>query len=77
MAAEEIQLAHSSTKKLLELYYLYKDKVGSDGGMFSLIWKALAPQIPELLSHLDKDEDALGKISKVVSEVAEAFREDA
>ena len=70
---------HKGVQKLHELYLEYKEKLsgGSKLSMASLLWRSIAPEIPNLLAHLDENDEMRKTIGEVVAKVAEAFREDA
>ncbi len=67
---------HKSILKLHELYEEHKREMGKGFGMMSLLWKAIAPSIPELLQMLDEDEELLSKIKVFLGEIIEAMKED-
>jgi len=69
---------HEGVQKLYELYLEYKEKMsgGSKLNMASLLWRSIAPEIPNLLAHLDEDEEARKTIKEIVGKVAEAFKDD-
>jgi len=67
---------HKSILKLYELYEEHKGEMGKGFGMMSLLWKAIAPSIPELLQMVDDDEDLLGKIKVFLGEIMGAMEED-
>lgn len=67
---------HKGVQKLYELYLEYKEKLSSASklSMTSLLWRSIAPEIPNLLAHLDEDDEARKTIKEIVAKVAEAFK---
>jgi len=75
----EVIFKHEGVQRLYELYLEYKEKMsgGSKLSMASLLWRSVSPEIPNLLAHLDEDDEARKTIKEIVGKVAEAFKEDA
>jgi len=74
----EVIFKHEGVQKLYELYLEYKEKMssGSKLSMASLLWRSVSPEIPNLLAHLDEDDEARKTIKEIVGKVAEAFKDD-
>jgi len=74
----ELTFKHKGVQKLYELYQEYKGKLGGGHSfsMASILWKSVSPEIPNLLAHLDDDDDMRKTVSEVVEKVAEALKED-
>ena len=70
------QYNHKSILKVYELYQEHKDKMGKGIGMMSILWKSIAPSIPEMLHMIDEDEELLGKIKRFFTNLVEAMQED-
>lgn len=68
---------HKGVQKLHELYLEYNEELKKAKGMWSLLWRSIAPSIPELLTHIDEDDGMRQTIKAIVDKVAEAFKEDA
>lgn len=68
---------HHAVTKLSELYEKYKGEIGKGLGlMYGILWKSIAPQIPDILTSLDSDPKMLEKIRNFTLEMAQAFKED-
>ena len=65
-----------SIQKVYELYQEHKGEMGKGVNMMSLMWRALAPNIPEYLHMIDEDEELLGKIKALLGSVMGAMEED-
>lgn len=67
---------HEGVQKLYELYLEYKEKLSSVSklSMTGLLWHSISPEIPNLLIHLDEDDEARKTIKELVGKVAEAFK---
>lgn len=70
------QYKHKGIQKVYELYQEHKKEMGKGVNMMSLMWRALAPNIPEYLHMIDEDEELLGKIKTLLGSVMEAMKED-
>ncbi len=75
-AKELPQYKHKGIQKVYELYQEHKKEMGKGVNMMSLMWRALAPNIPDYLHMIDEDEELLGKIKALVGSIMEAMRED-
>lgn len=71
-----IDYQHKSIQKLSELYEKHKAELGRGMGMMNLMWKALSPQIPEILQGLDENPERLSQIKGFLEEIVKALRED-
>ena len=67
---------HKSIQKVYDLYQEHKGEMGKGFGMMSLLWKSIAPSIPELLLMVDEDEELLGKIKVFLGGIMGAMEED-
>lgn len=68
---------HKVVEKLAELFEKYRDVIGKEAGpLYGLFWKALSPQIPDMLEILDGKPELLEKLRIFTLEMAEAFEED-
>ena len=67
---------HKAVTQLAELYDKHKDELGKGIGMMALLWKAVSPQIPEILQGLDENPERLMQIKGFLEEIVEALRED-
>jgi len=68
---------HKSIQKVYELYQEHKMEMGKGVNMMSMMWRALAPNIPEYLKMLDEDEALLDKLKTLLRGIVEAMKEDA
>jgi len=66
---------HKTICKLWELFQGF-NKTYSPNGMWGMIWKAVSPAIPELLKGLDEDDGARAQIFGIVTQFAEAIKEE-
>jgi len=67
---------HKIIEKADELFKQHKKELGKGGGMLSLVWKALAPSIPQMLEEFDKDEELLEKAKAFIKKIAEIAEEE-
>ena len=72
----EHQYQHESIAKLYELYLEHKKSLGKGISMQAMMWKALAPGIPDLLHNLDEDEDMIVQTRAFLEVVLKAFKAD-
>jgi hypothetical protein len=75
--SEGVVYQHKSVQKLNQLYLDHKDSMGKGISMMSMLWKAIEPQIPEMLISLDENPERLATIGKFLIEMAETFKEEA
>lgn len=67
---------HKSIIKLSELYEKHKKEMGSGMSFMAMMWKALSPQIPDILKGLDDNPEMLAKIKVFLGEIAKTMEED-
>ncbi len=70
------EFKHKSCQQLYSLYLQYKDELGQGVSMNALLWKAIGPSVPELLSTLDNDEALLAKVKGFLQQLLEAMETD-
>ena len=58
---------HKSVQRLFEEYQKHKGEMSKGIGFMSLMWRSIAPSVPELLKDLDNDPEMLGKIKALFS----------
>lgn len=71
------EFKHKSITKLHELYLEHKGSMGKGLSSMSLMWRAISPSIPSILSSLDENEEMLEKTKDFLEMILKAFREDA
>ena len=64
---------HTSCQKLHELYLEYKDELGKGASMYAILWRSIAPSVPELIATLDEDEELLRKIKDFTRQLLDAM----
>lgn len=68
---------HKGVQKLYELYKEYDEELKKAKGMWAILWRSIGPSIPELLAHIDENDEKRKTIKELVVKVAEAFKDDA
>ncbi|MBT9148539.1 MAG: hypothetical protein DDT32_02314 [Syntrophomonadaceae bacterium] len=70
------EYSYKSCQQLYNLYLQYKDELGQGVSMNALLWKAVGPSVPELLSTLDNDKALLAKVKGFLQQLLEAMEAD-
>lgn len=76
MKKSEAEYQHKSVQRLHDEYQKHKGEMGKGIGFMSLMWRSVAPSVPELLKDLDNDPAMLGKIKAFMETIVEALKED-
>ena len=67
---------HRICQRLYELYLEHKDRLGEGASLHAILWKSIAPSVPELLATIDEDEELLRKIKNFVKQLLDVVEED-
>jgi len=67
---------HRICQKLHELYVEYKDRLGEGVSMYSILWRSVAPSIPELLTTIDEDAELREKIVDFIKQLLKVIEDE-
>ena len=67
---------HRICQKLYELYLEYRDRLGEGGTMHAILWKSIAPSVPELLATIDEDEEFLRKVKDFIKQLLRVIEDE-
>lgn len=72
----EKNFEHKSLQKLFQLYMEHKNTLGKGMGVMGMMWRSLAPSIPDVLEILDEDEEVYRKIKSFLLSITETMKEE-
>ena len=72
----EYEYRHKSLERLEELYWEHKDKLGSSPSFVSILWRSVAPSVPDLLKRIDENDELFEQIRSFIKTLAVAMEED-
>ena len=67
---------HRICQKLHELYVEHKDRLGKGVSMYSILWRSVAPSIPELLTTVDEDAELREKIVDFIKQLLRVIEDE-